>query len=143
MLAAMRVGLCDCYQQNVDLSQCDVVLYHSLFTIHYLLLYILSIASPRANDYHATTANIFTLIILCLYIVCNIYVCIGVLLYGPPGTGKTLLARAVAHHTDCTFIRVSGSELVQKYIGEVRCSLSYHILLACTTIICKCIFTRP
>jgi DNA polymerase III delta prime subunit len=41
-----------------------------------------------------------------------------VLLYGPPGTGKTLLARAVAHHTDCTFIRVSGSELVQKYIGE-------------------------
>eukprot|EP00035_Acanthoeca_spectabilis_P034964 m.31787 g.31787 ORF g.31787 m.31787 type:complete len:417 (-) comp6973_c0_seq1:2865-4115(-) len=42
----------------------------------------------------------------------------GVLLYGPPGTGKTLLARAVAHHTKCTFIRVSGSELVQKYIGE-------------------------
>merc|ERR1719438_360422 len=42
----------------------------------------------------------------------------GVLLYGPPGTGKTLLARAVAHHTHCTFIRVSGAELVQKYIGE-------------------------
>merc|ERR1719181_1068838 len=42
----------------------------------------------------------------------------GVLLYGPPGTGKTLLARAVAHHTSCCFIRVSGSELVQKYIGE-------------------------
>jgi 26S proteasome regulatory subunit T6 len=42
----------------------------------------------------------------------------GVLLYGPPGTGKTLLARAVAHHSDCTFIRISGSELVQKYIGE-------------------------
>jgi ATP-dependent 26S proteasome regulatory subunit len=42
----------------------------------------------------------------------------GVILYGPPGTGKTLLARAVAHHTDCTFIRVSGSELVQKYFGE-------------------------
>ena len=36
----------------------------------------------------------------------------GILLYGPPGTGKTLLARAVAHHTDCCFIRVSGSELV-------------------------------
>jgi len=34
------------------------------------------------------------------------------------GTGKTLLARAVAHHTECTFIRVSGSELVQKFIGE-------------------------
>uniref|UniRef100_A0A5S6QQW2 26S proteasome regulatory subunit 8 n=1 Tax=Trichuris muris TaxID=70415 RepID=A0A5S6QQW2_TRIMR len=42
----------------------------------------------------------------------------GVLLYGPPGTGKTLLARAVSHHTECTFIRVSGSELVQKFIGE-------------------------
>lgn len=42
----------------------------------------------------------------------------GVLLYGPPGTGKTLLARAVSHHTSCTFIRVSGAELVQKYIGE-------------------------
>lgn len=28
------------------------------------------------------------------------------------------MARAVAHHTDCTFIRVSGSELVQKFIGE-------------------------
>lgn len=42
----------------------------------------------------------------------------GVLLHGPPGTGKTLLARAVAHHTDCQFIRVSGAELVQKYIGE-------------------------
>jgi len=39
-------------------------------------------------------------------------------MYGPPGTGKTLLARAVAHHTDCQFIRVSGAELVQKYIGE-------------------------
>ena len=42
----------------------------------------------------------------------------GVLMYGPPGNGKTLVARAVAHHTDCKFIRVSGSELVQKYIGE-------------------------
>lgn len=42
----------------------------------------------------------------------------GVLLFGPPGTGKTLLARSVSHHTACTFIRVSGAELVQKYIGE-------------------------
>lgn len=40
------------------------------------------------------------------------------LLYGPPGTGKTLCARAVANRTDSTFIRVIGSELVQKYIGE-------------------------
>ncbi len=42
----------------------------------------------------------------------------GVLLHGPPGTGKTLLAKAVAHHTDSTFIKLAGSELVQKYIGE-------------------------
>ena len=42
----------------------------------------------------------------------------GVLLFGPPGTGKTLLARAVAHETNAKFLRVVGSELVQKYIGE-------------------------
>eukprot|EP00188_Purpureofilum_apyrenoidigerum_P000161 Plantae.Rhodophyta-Purpureofilum_apyrenoidigerum.ctg10620.p1 GENE.Plantae.Rhodophyta-Purpureofilum_apyrenoidigerum.ctg10620~~Plantae.Rhodophyta-Purpureofilum_apyrenoidigerum.ctg10620.p1 ORF type:complete len:463 (-),score=109.02 Plantae.Rhodophyta-Purpureofilum_apyrenoidigerum.ctg10620:340-1611(-) len=42
----------------------------------------------------------------------------GVLLFGPPGTGKTLLARAVANRTDACFIRVIGSELVQKYTGE-------------------------
>jgi DNA polymerase III delta prime subunit len=42
----------------------------------------------------------------------------GILLFGPPGTGKTLCARAVANRTDATFIRVIGSELVQKYVGE-------------------------
>jgi 26S proteasome regulatory subunit T1 len=42
----------------------------------------------------------------------------GVLCYGPPGTGKTLTARAVANRTDACFIRVIGSELVQKYVGE-------------------------
>jgi len=42
----------------------------------------------------------------------------GVLLYGPPGTGKTMLAKAVAHHTEAAFIRVVGSEFVQKYLGE-------------------------
>ena len=42
----------------------------------------------------------------------------GILLYGPPGTGKTLLAKAVAHEADATFIRMSGSELVHKFIGE-------------------------
>ena len=42
----------------------------------------------------------------------------GVLLYGPPGTGKTLTAKAVANRTDACFIRVIGSELVQRYVGE-------------------------
>jgi 26S proteasome regulatory subunit T3 len=42
----------------------------------------------------------------------------GVLLYGPPGTGKTMLVKAVAHHTTASFIRVVGSEFVQKYLGE-------------------------
>ena len=42
----------------------------------------------------------------------------GILLYGPPGTGKTLIAKAVAHNAHAQFIRMSGSELVHKYIGE-------------------------
>ncbi|RQG89073.1 AAA family ATPase [Natrarchaeobius halalkaliphilus] len=42
----------------------------------------------------------------------------GVLLYGPPGTGKTMLAKAVANKTDATFIKMAGSELVRKFIGE-------------------------
>ncbi len=42
----------------------------------------------------------------------------GVLLIGSPGTGKTMIAKAVAHHTNATFVRLVGSELVQKYIGE-------------------------
>ena len=42
----------------------------------------------------------------------------GVLLWGPPGTGKTMMAKAVANNTDAAFIRVVGSEFVQKYLGE-------------------------
>jgi 26S proteasome regulatory subunit T3 len=42
----------------------------------------------------------------------------GVLLYGAPGTGKTMLAKAVANQTTASFIRVCGSEFVQKYLGE-------------------------
>ncbi len=42
----------------------------------------------------------------------------GVILYGKPGTGKTLLAKAVANSTSATFLRVVGSELIQKYLGD-------------------------
>jgi len=42
----------------------------------------------------------------------------GVILYGAPGTGKTLLAKAVANQTSATFLRVVGSELIQKYLGD-------------------------
>jgi proteasome regulatory subunit len=42
----------------------------------------------------------------------------GILLHGSPGTGKTLIAKAVAHEAHATFIRMSGSELVHKFIGE-------------------------
>lgn len=42
----------------------------------------------------------------------------GVILYGEPGTGKTLLAKAVANNTSATFLRVVGSELIQKYLGD-------------------------
>merc|ERR1719149_456988 len=42
----------------------------------------------------------------------------GVILYGVPGTGKTLLAKAVANSTSATFLRMVGSELIQKYLGD-------------------------
>lgn len=42
----------------------------------------------------------------------------GVILYGPPGTGKTLLAKAVANETSATFLRIVGSELISKYLGD-------------------------
>ncbi|KAL1205796.1 26S proteasome regulatory subunit 4 -like protein B [Cardamine amara subsp. amara] len=42
----------------------------------------------------------------------------GVILYGEPGIGKTLLAKAVANSTSATFLRVVGSELIEKYLGD-------------------------
>ena len=61
----------------------------------------------------------------------------GVLLYGPPGTGKTMLVKAVANATTASFIRVVGSEFVQKYLGEgprmVRDAVSYTHLTLPTT----------
>jgi len=42
----------------------------------------------------------------------------GVLLHGETGTGKTMLAKAIANKTHSTFIKITASELVRKYIGE-------------------------
>ncbi len=42
----------------------------------------------------------------------------GILLHGETGTGKTLLAKAIAKKTNSTFIKITASELVRKYIGE-------------------------
>jgi 26S proteasome regulatory subunit T2 len=51
----------------------------------------------------------------------------GVILYGEPGTGKTLLAKAVANQTSATFLRVVGSELIQKYLGSFIEFLQFHL----------------
>jgi len=79
--------------------------------------HIIPITGPRKPIYGVIARNVQQTMALDLLLDDEIKL---VTLIGPAGTGKTLLARAVAHHTDCTFIRVSGAELVQKYIGEVR-----------------------
>lgn len=42
----------------------------------------------------------------------------GVLLYGPPGTGKTYLSRALAGEAGCSFLQITASDIVSKWVGE-------------------------
>lgn len=68
----------------------------------------------------------------------------GVILYGAPGTGKTLLAKAVANQTSATFLRVVGSELIQKYLvsskepaGSASISIGkFQVQILCCLFVC-------
>ncbi|KAH0571486.1 26S protease regulatory subunit S10B [Spironucleus salmonicida] len=60
----------------------------------------------------------------------------SVLLTGPPGTGKSMICQAFCNSLNCTFIKLVGSQIVQKYIGEssrlIREIFSYARLKAPT-----------
>lgn len=78
----------------------------------------------KLSNFHLLTENSINKYVLNVYciIITNDQIGIdpprGVLMYGPPGCGKTMLAKAVAANTAASFIRVVGSEFVQKYLGE-------------------------
>nr|YP_009122057.1 ATP-dependent zinc metalloprotease FtsH [Choreocolax polysiphoniae]AJH65815.1 ATP-dependent zinc metalloprotease FtsH [Choreocolax polysiphoniae] len=49
----------------------------------------------------------------------------GILLTGPPGTGKTILAKAIANEANVPFFSISGSELVEMFIGIGASKIRY------------------
>ena len=51
------------------------------------------------------------------YINCGAKIPKGLLFTGPPGTGKTLLAKAIAGEAETSFINISGSDFIEKYVG--------------------------
>ncbi|WP_156131629.1 ATP-binding protein [Amycolatopsis methanolica] len=42
----------------------------------------------------------------------------GVLFTGPSGTGKTMLGRIIAHQANAEFYKISGPEIISKYLGQ-------------------------
>lgn len=48
----------------------------------------------------------------------NIKVNHGIILTGPPGTGKTLIAESLANESNAHFVKLNGSELKSKWVGE-------------------------
>lgn len=70
------------------------------------------LATAPANG-NARLSDCFVFAVFAAFSV-RVFVRQGVILYGEPGTGKTLLAKAVANQTSATFLRVVGSELIQK-----------------------------
>ncbi len=44
----------------------------------------------------------------------------GIILYGKPGTGKTLVAEALAGECDAKFIKLCGTDLESKWVGETE-----------------------
>lgn len=47
----------------------------------------------------------------------------GLLMYGPPGCGKTFIARAVAGELEATFLSVSASDVLSRWLGDAEANI--------------------